>query len=573
MDQAVIIDDDEDYRALLVRKLNRIFPDIVIDDIDPQLSPLPDKDYPWDQVDFIILDYQLGIDITGLDWFKQFKPEEMPATILLTAKGSEEVAVKAIKLGIDDYIVKEHFDNETLMDSINECVYAKKQERAKLKNMTTQSVVFNKSNFIHRLKLITDDKEANHHLLLFNPEIYQRIGKEKGIIAQDNYIHHVSNRIYQYLIANHIDCNIFIYKEEYIAVIFKADSYREYLDEIYTKLEEDKFKSGMREYPCSCSIGLISPRNFEPGEFRSNDFELLSTAQVLCNSAKYDDKRKICSYGDISINDDVTSDEFTTDRAQQPLDMEKAIEDGRVSANYQPWVYISTDETINLKDIHDVRIEIIDTEGDKIPQRELINLLDNAFAKRVVDRWVLRNSVTQLISVSEQSGRRNKIKLAVRITLSSLSDPDFLPWLKELLDNDDLPNGCMLFEVESSHFLRDPDKYKPLIKEIGKKHDIKFVLSGIIRTDTYYDIRDLQRFDYVKLNVKDLIYGFPRRPLNDLIKAIRDDKAKIVAVNVDNAEMLTLATEFDIDYVEGYLVGRPYIDVIADGDGDLYCVI
>lgn len=573
MDKAVIIDDDEDYRALLVRKLKRIYPDIIIDDIDPQLSPLPDKDYPWEKVDFIILDYQLGIDITGLDWFKQFKPEEMPATVLLTAKGSEEVAVKAIKLGIDDYIVKEHFDNDTLMDSINECVYAKKQEMAKLKNLTTQSVVFNKSNFIHKLKLITDDKEANSHLLLFHPEAYQRIGKEKGIIAQDNYINHVSNRIYQYLTAHHIDCNIFIYREEYIAVIIKADSYKECLDEIYQKLEEDRFKSGLREYSCSCSIGLISPRNFEPGEFKSNDFELLSTAQVLCNSARYDDKRKICSYGDISINDDITSDEFTTDHAHQSFDVEKAIEEGRVSANYQPWVYISSDETINIKDIHDVRIEFIDTDGDKISQRELINLLDNAFAKRVVDRWVLRHSVTQLISVSEQSGRRNKIKLAVRITLSSLSDPEFLPWLENLLDNDDLPKGAMLVEVESSHFLRDPEKYKPLIKKIGKKYDIKFLLSGIIRIDTYYDIRGMQLFHYVKLNVKDLVYGFPRRPLYDLIKTIKEDEAKIIAINVDNAEILTLATEFDVDYVEGYLVGRPYIDVIADSDGDHYYVI
>lgn len=573
MDQAVIIDDDEDYRALLVRKLNRIYPNLVIDDIDPQLSPLPDKDYPWDQVDFIILDYQLGIDITGLDWFKQFKPEEMPATMLLTAKGSEEIAVKAIKLGIDDYIVKEHFDNQTLMDSINECVYAKKRERAKLKNLTTQSVVFNKSNFVHRLRLISDEKSSNNHLLVLNPESYQRIGKEKGIVAQDNYINHVSNRIYQYLTAHHVDCNIFIYKEEYIAVIIKSDSYKEYLDEIYRKLEEDKFSSGLREYSCACSIGLISPRNFEPGEFKSNDFELLSTAQVLCNSAKHDKKRRICSYGDIRINDDVTDDDLQDDQAQYSLDVEKAIEDGRVSANYQPWIYISTDETINLKDIHDVRIEIIDTSGDKIPQRDLIRLLDNAFAKRIVDRWVLRHSVSQLISVSEQSGKRNKIKLAVRITLSSLSDPDFLPWLEKLLDNDDLPKGGMLVEVESSHFLRDPEIFRSLIHGIGNKHDIKFILSGIIRIDTYYDIRSMQQFNYVKLNVKDLIYGFPRRPLNDLINTIRDDKTKIIAINVDNAETLTLATEFDIDYVEGYLVGRPYIDVIADSDGDLYCVI
>jgi DNA-binding response OmpR family regulator len=151
MNEAMIIDDDEDYRSLLVRKLSRSYPRINIHEIDPLTMPLPDEKFSWDKLDFIILDYQLGIDYTGLDWFKRFKSENMPATILLTARGSEELAVKAIKLGIDDYIVKEHFDNDKLTDSINECVYKKKHERAKMLDLTTRSTVFNKSSFIHKL--------------------------------------------------------------------------------------------------------------------------------------------------------------------------------------------------------------------------------------------------------------------------------------------------------------------------------------------------------------------------------------------------------------------------------------
>ena len=94
MNEAMIIDDDEDYRNLLVRKLCRSYPRINIHEVDPLTMALPDEKYPWDELDFIILDYQLGIDYTGLDWFKRFKPENMPATILLTARGSEEIAVR-----------------------------------------------------------------------------------------------------------------------------------------------------------------------------------------------------------------------------------------------------------------------------------------------------------------------------------------------------------------------------------------------------------------------------------------------------------------------------------------------
>ena len=77
----------------------------------------------------------------------------------------------------------------------------------------------------------------------------------------------------------------------------------------------------------------------------------------------------------------------------------------------------------------------------------------------------------------------------------------------------------------------------------------------------------------MKLNINNLTYGVPRDPLKKLVNDIKRDGAKIVAVNVSNAKMLTMATEFDVEYMHGYLIGKPNIDVISDSEGDLYCVI
>lgn len=574
MNKALIIDDDEDYRNLLVRKLTRSYPGIDIIELDPLKMPLPGGDYHWDDIDFIILDYQLGIDYTGLDWFKSYKSADMPATILLTARGSEEIAVQAIKLGVDDYIVKEHFNNDTLTDSINECVSNKRHERSRMQDINRKSRVFNKPVFIHALEFITDDRDTVHHLFLFNPEAYQQVGKDKGLSAQDNYIDYISDYIYRYFTNADFDCHMFIYKDEYIAVIIQAPSYKKSLNDIYKKLQKEKFILDGREYPCSVNIGVISPRSLDASGLNMSDFELLSISQVLCNSAKSMEKKKICNYGDININDaGLSGGESVVSGNLQGFDIDKAISEGRVSANYQPWVYISSDETINLKDIYDVRTEIIDNQGNKIGQRELVTLLEDAYAKRAVDRWVLRNTVSLLTKMSESSTKINNIKLAVKITLSSASSPEFITWLKDLLQDADLPMGCLLFEIEAPHFLRNPEQYLILKEEIWQRYATKFILSGIHRIDTYYQVRDMQRFSYVKLNVKDLIYGFPRNPLNSLINTIKEDKAKIIAVNVADAETLALATEFDIDYVHGYLVGKPDIDVVSDSDGDLYCVI
>ena len=120
--------------------------------------------------------------------------------------------------------------------------------------------------------------------------------------------------------------------------------------------------------------------------------------------------------------------------------------------------------------------------------------------------------------------------------------------------------------------MRDTDLCNNLIEEIGREYDIKFILSGVSQIDIYYQIREIHIFDYVKLNIKDLTFGSPRAPLQDLIRKIKNDGAKIIAVNVADAETLAFSTEFEVDYIHGYLVGKPYIDVISDGNGDLYYV-
>ena len=90
-----------------------------------RIDDMPDENYCWDDIDLIILDYDFGLEYTGLDWFKRFRPEEIPATILMTAHGSEEIASTSIKIGIDDYIVKGRTNDEKLIETINECVSGK----------------------------------------------------------------------------------------------------------------------------------------------------------------------------------------------------------------------------------------------------------------------------------------------------------------------------------------------------------------------------------------------------------------------------------------------------------------
>jgi len=448
-----------------------------------------------------------------------------------------------------------------------------KRERIKISVLTNRSIIFNKSNFIKKLQLITNEKDTKNNLLLINPVAYQEIGEREGINHQDSYIKYVTDCNYEYITSNDITSNIFIYREEYIAIILETDACEKYINAICEQLDKENYTVGMKKYSCSINVGVMSPHHFEESEFDKTDYELLSVALALCKSAKYDKEKKIYNYGDINLKDvEPLYDSQCAANFVQDFDIEKAVTDGRITANYQPWVYILSDNKANVKDIHDVRVEFVDIQGNKVPQQQLFQILDNAFAKRIVNRWVLKHAVNQLIAFTNKDYEKITIKLTVKTTLSTIADPEFISWLRNLLIEKNCPKDCLLFEIESLQFIRDAELCKKVIDEISHEFDIKFILSGVFQIATYYHTREIHIFDYVKLNIKDLTFGEPRAPLQSLISKIKSDGAKIIAVNVADAETLAFATEFEVDYVHGYLVGKPYVDVISDGTGDLYYV-
>ncbi|MCK5432986.1 MAG: response regulator, partial [Gammaproteobacteria bacterium] len=328
IEQILIIDDDEDYRNLTVRRLSRSFPNVSIKEIDPVNNEMPDKHFCWDNIDLIILDYDFGLDYTGLDWVKIFNTKELPATILMTAQGNEEVATKAIKIGIDDYIVKEHFHEKELMELIKKCVLNKKNRKTIISDIKNKSIVFNKSNFIQKLQLITNEKDTTNNLLLISPEAYQQIGAKKGIRHQDSYMRYVTDWIYAYMTLNNITSNIFVYREEYIAVIIETYRCEKHVKAICEQLNTEKYAIGTEKYPCSINMGVISPQHFEENEFNRTDYELLSIALILCNAAKSDEENQVCNYGDIDVEDaEIIDGDHDIAKISIDFDIKRAVAD------------------------------------------------------------------------------------------------------------------------------------------------------------------------------------------------------------------------------------------------------
>lgn len=100
----LLIDDNQDDRALALRELNRSFPDLDVTQV--QHAAQFEAALQAGAFEAVVTDFQLGWS-TGLDILHRIKHlyPDCPV-VMFTATATQEQAVEAMKSGLDDYVLK-----------------------------------------------------------------------------------------------------------------------------------------------------------------------------------------------------------------------------------------------------------------------------------------------------------------------------------------------------------------------------------------------------------------------------------------------------------------------------------
>jgi serine/threonine-protein kinase PpkA len=145
----LIIDDDASVRALLKKRLVQKWPAAVIEVYDPLKSGAPATDFPWENYNLVFLDYDLGLDnLTGLDLLTRIKQQHnSPFVIMVTGHDSVDIAVKAIRLGANDYLIKYDVVTDKLFEMIDQAL-ASGEISQDLKNIATSAHINSGQNHL-----------------------------------------------------------------------------------------------------------------------------------------------------------------------------------------------------------------------------------------------------------------------------------------------------------------------------------------------------------------------------------------------------------------------------------------
>ncbi|CAN7180306.1 sensor histidine kinase [Massilia sp. LjRoot122] len=157
----LLLDDNPDDRALARRELERNLPGCDIAEVGDRAA--------WERelqaglrVDIVITDFQMRW-ITGLDILKQVKAfdAQMPV-IMFTATGTQEIAVEAMKLGLDDYVIKSPRHYARLPVGVRTCLDRKEIRARAMRSETRLAALLENIHLgVFRMSLEGSLEEAN----------------------------------------------------------------------------------------------------------------------------------------------------------------------------------------------------------------------------------------------------------------------------------------------------------------------------------------------------------------------------------------------------------------------------
>ena len=116
----LLIDDSSDYRALLKRLITKDYPDIRVEEYDPDANGIPETSMNWKGYSIVLLDYDLGLENeNGLDWLQILNTyPDMPPIVILTSETNTLITVRALKLGAANYILKSDVNSDNIISKL-----------------------------------------------------------------------------------------------------------------------------------------------------------------------------------------------------------------------------------------------------------------------------------------------------------------------------------------------------------------------------------------------------------------------------------------------------------------------
>ncbi len=549
--RVLLVDDSADFRTLVVRFFELLFPEDEIVEYDLKLGP-PSGLFVWEEYDLLLLDYNLGGQLTGLDWLRRYQTScEFPPTLMLTGEGNEEVAVKAFQYGAQDYLRKQGLTKTQLRESIEKVLERHEEDKDLINTIGLSNHIFNKSKFLSKLEGIGEKDLA----FLIEIDNFQRLRDQYGMMSTDRLGAFVSHRVNKLLDSIGTTHSIIRIGDSSIAGIVssyaKDDRGQQLAEAITNDMSARAYSEGEMRIEFTVSMGLVPNK-----EVNISIDTILSRLDDACLNARnvpgntwhiYDTPEEISTAQDEALK-------------QQIID---AFRNNRAVPNYQPLIRIVEAETA-LDALYMVRVSLRGDDENAISPLEFMPTIRNNNLKKSLDRWVIQRTLNTLKELSEKTPEHRQ-GFMITLTEDSLTDKDLPAWLKQLGDKLGVTHlmRSLIFKMPAEKFLKHEKKALFLMRHIRESLGVALALDNVTDASQFSTIARILKFDFLMFNpCVDGEEIVSQKEAERIVALAHDNQAFAVANKLECNEDLTKMIMAGVDFVSGHFIQAPQEDIV-----------
>ncbi|HFD91839.1 MAG TPA: EAL domain-containing protein [Gammaproteobacteria bacterium] len=554
--RVLIVEDSEDDAILLLKELRRGGFEPVFQRVDSRGAM--EKALQAQSWDIVISDYAMP-QFDGMAALELVKASgrDLPF-ILISGTIGEEYAVRAMKAGAHDYLMKDNLTRlipaveRELKEAENRS--ARKRAEAAVQRLTYHdglTGLLNRREFERRVASALEGsriKPRRHTLCYFDLDQFKVINDTVGHLAGDELLRQLT----RHLLENLDRCdNLARLGGDEFAILLKnidPEAARDFAERLLRLINDFRFHWEGQPYQVGASIGLVH-LNEDSGTLA----KVLSAADVACYMAKEQGRNRIYVYQE---------DDQALNRRHSEMQMvariSRALQESRFCLYCQPIAALDAPRTAGHCEI---LIRMLDEDGQLLAPGDFLPAAERYALMPSIDRWVI-DRVFRLIASPDGSGNSLDSFQICSINLSGLSlgDDTMLQFIREKTQEFAIDPARICFEITETAAIANFHHARNFIVSL-RSQGFTFALDDFGSGLSSFSYLKNLPVDYLKIDgsfVRDMVTDPIDFAMVEAINRIGHVMGiRTIAEFVENQAIVDRLREIGVDLAQGFGIEPP----------------
>jgi diguanylate cyclase (GGDEF)-like protein/PAS domain S-box-containing protein len=327
---------------------------------------------------------------------------------------------------------------------------------------------------------------------------------------------------------------------------------RQIADDVCRAVGDYRFVWKDKIFNIGVSIGLVEISR-ESGTLE----ELFAAADSACYVAKKQGSGRVAVY---SARDEALARH--TGEIQWLQKLQGALKENRFQLYHQPIVPAYGQD--GGGPAMEVFVRLQDESGHEVPPSDFVRAAERYRLMSLVDRWVVQTTLAALGRGAIPIPANRSV--AINVSGQTLADVQFLEFVVECLDSTGVTPSQVCFEITETAVVANLDharRFVGVLHGLGCQFALDDFGSGV---GSFSNLKNLP-MDYLKIDGS-FMRNLARDSVNQamvtaMIKLARTLNFKVIAEQVEDEAGLEAARRMGVDYIQGYVIGRPQLLSLA----------